>query len=235
MSALQGNNKNGRLGNGKTSLPKVYAYSPQLVEGGSNWVSVSARGSHSCGIKNDNTAWCWGGNTNGEIGTGQVGGMEVSPYKIPGNWKNITAGLRFSCAINMQDQLYCWGTLSGGGGDVEATFGGTPQLIGNSSMTWKSVAGGMQHVCGLLTDGTARCFGLGWHGQLGNGLNTTFAVPYATSCSAHDPCEPVGGYTYTSIACGEYDTCATRTDGILMCEWLAVLLLKFAHTSLTGQ
>jgi hypothetical protein len=46
-------------------------------------------------------------------------------------------------------------------------IGPNPKLVGTADMKWKTISGGMQHACGLLTDDTARCFGLGWLGQVG--------------------------------------------------------------------
>ena len=58
-----GNNRNGRMGTGKVSEPGEYELNPQAVKSDDReWVSISAKGSHTCGLKEDNTAWCWGGN-----------------------------------------------------------------------------------------------------------------------------------------------------------------------------
>ena len=61
----RGNNKNGRLGNGNiTEAPGGdhvgdigYVYKPVRVKGDNTWVSISAKGSHTCGLKRDGTAW----------------------------------------------------------------------------------------------------------------------------------------------------------------------------------
>jgi hypothetical protein len=68
----------------------------------------------------------------------------------------------------MEDDLYCWGSLRGGASnDTAEAIGPKPKLAGAPGMKWKTISGGMQHACGLLQDDTARCFGLGWHGQVG--------------------------------------------------------------------
>jgi hypothetical protein len=95
--------------------------------------------------------------------------------------------------------LRSWGSLRGGGSPfIAETIGPKPKRIGTDS--WKSISGGMQHACGLLTDDTARCFGLAWHGQLGNG---DVATTTQTSCPSSQPCEPVGNYTWKDISAGE--------------------------------
>ena len=62
----RGNNKNGRMGNGAVSeasggghLNEVMEYTPQPVKGGDGWATISAKGSHTCGLKTDGSAYCW--------------------------------------------------------------------------------------------------------------------------------------------------------------------------------
>ena len=106
---LQGNNKNGRMGNGEfgevaggghESGDETYEYTPQKVVKGTDFVSISAKGSHTCGLKGDGSAWCWGGNEEGELGIGDTSLGENTPQKVPGTWKAVTSGLKFSCGIN---------------------------------------------------------------------------------------------------------------------------------------
>jgi hypothetical protein len=106
-----GNNRNGRMGTGTISDAGEMVYSPQPVkDSGAKWKSISAKGSHTCGLKEDNTAWCWGGNEDGELGLGTAGkdAYETTPKQIPGEWKMVQSGLRFSCAIDFEDALYWW-------------------------------------------------------------------------------------------------------------------------------
>ncbi|KAL4518389.1 hypothetical protein Ndes2437A_g04673 [Nannochloris sp. 'desiccata'] len=216
-----GNNKNGRLGNGEISGigslgAETYEFSPLPVKNGANFKTISAKGSHTCGLKNDGTAWCWGGNDDGELGIGEFGGYKTVPTKVPGSWKEINNGLRFTCGIDSKDDAYCWGALRGGNSTHEQ-LDSKPQKIGPPGQKWSKITGGMQHACGILTDGTARCFGLGWHGQLMNGLNTSYAEPFAISCNSTEPCEPKGGGLWKDIYAGEYNSCGIYQDGTLVC------------------
>ena len=34
-------------------------YTPQPVKGGPGWLSISAKGSHTCGLKEGGAAYCW--------------------------------------------------------------------------------------------------------------------------------------------------------------------------------
>jgi hypothetical protein len=156
------------------------------------------------------------GNDDGEIGIGKIGGDVTVPTQVPGSWKEISNGLRFTCGINVDDDAYCWGALSGGNATYEQ-FDSKPQKVGLPGQKWLHLRGGMQHACGILTDGTARCFGLGWHGQLMNGLNMSYAEPFAESCPSKAPCEPQGGGLWKDIYAGEYNSCGIKQDGTLVC------------------
>jgi len=215
------NNKNGRLGNGETSAPgslgaEAYEFFPIPVENGDDFKTISAKGSHTCGLKNDGTAWCWGGNGDGELGIGEFGGIKTVPTKVLGSWKQISSGLRFTCGVDSEDDAYCWGALRGGQ-NVHEQLDSKPQKIGPPGQKWSKITGGMQHACGILTDDTARCFGLGWHGQLMNGLNNSYAEPFAESCNYTDPCEPKGGGLWKDIYAGEYNSCGIYQNGTMVC------------------
>ena len=38
---------------------EVMEYTPRLVKGGDGWATISAKGSHTCGLKTDGSAYCW--------------------------------------------------------------------------------------------------------------------------------------------------------------------------------
>lgn len=62
-----GQDSSDQLGYGPTTGAKR---SPQLVLGGHKWKDVAMTNSATCGIKSDNTLWCWGSNQDGQLGTG---------------------------------------------------------------------------------------------------------------------------------------------------------------------
>ncbi len=70
-------------------------------------MTISAKGSHTCGLKANGSAYCFGGNEDGELGIGTQGAsaFETTPQKVKGTWKAITSGLRYSCGINTEDNL----------------------------------------------------------------------------------------------------------------------------------
>ncbi|MCS6799370.1 MAG: RCC1 domain-containing protein, partial [Myxococcota bacterium] len=37
-----------------------------------NWQLVEAGGYHTCAVRTDGSLWCWGGNSNGQLGLGDT-------------------------------------------------------------------------------------------------------------------------------------------------------------------
>jgi len=70
-----------------------------------------------------------------------------------------------------------------------------------------SVASGGAHSCALLADGTLRCWGYNYYGQVGNG----------TLDDRETPATVTGINTATSVAAGAAHTCARLVDGTLRC------------------
>jgi alpha-tubulin suppressor-like RCC1 family protein len=62
-------------------------------------------------------------------------------------------------------------------------------------------------MCALLNDGTARCWGNNYYGQLGDGTRTDRHTPEAVS----------GLAGAVAIAAGDYHTCALLNDGTVRC------------------
>lgn len=64
-----GSNSNGQLGRGTLGGTSA---APTLVSGGLTFVSISAGGSHTCGVTADGSLFCWGANGLGQLGDGTL-------------------------------------------------------------------------------------------------------------------------------------------------------------------
>jgi alpha-tubulin suppressor-like RCC1 family protein len=83
--------------------------------------------------------------------------------------------------------------------------------------SWTSLALGREHTCGLRSDGTIWCWGIGWGGERGDG----------TTCRQRNAPTPVlaageapGGAVWSdwnAVSAGGGDTCGIRRDGTLWC------------------
>jgi hypothetical protein len=116
---------------------------------GTTITSIDEQIDHACALVSDGTVWCWStssgsGNTNGDLGNGQIGGSPTAfvatevvtgPYDggTPTYLTNVTkldessAALteRPTCAIRSDKTLWCWGDSTGDSSPPAGFFWGT--------------------------------------------------------------------------------------------------------------
>jgi alpha-tubulin suppressor-like RCC1 family protein len=74
-------------------------------------VSVAAGDQHTCALIAGGEAWCWGANSNGQLGRGTIGGSSPTPAAVGGglSFVALTAGTAHTCGRTTNGSLYCWG------------------------------------------------------------------------------------------------------------------------------
>jgi alpha-tubulin suppressor-like RCC1 family protein len=110
-----GGNMSGQLGNSSVPVqPNGATSDPVQVAG--TWVSVAAGESHTCGIMPDQTLWCWGDNSQGQLGTAnETSEREPVAIAVPGHaWAQVATGVTHTCALATDGSLWCWGDNSNG-------------------------------------------------------------------------------------------------------------------------
>lgn len=175
------------------------------------WVHVGAGAEHTCAITSDGTMWCWGQDTEGQLGTGIPGGQASSPLPLAttARFASVDAGKDHTCAIGTDDGLYCWGDNGLGQlGDPSAPRALEPTRIGVER--WQSVSTGARHTCGVLADGRLFCWGDATSGKLGLGARLEPAL---------EPREvaPELGVGWSAVSAGDNHTCAVTALGELHC------------------
>lgn len=105
-----GDSTAGRLGVGPITGDQP---APLRVGAETDWVSGSGGGHHVCGIRADETLWCWGRNDGGQLGTGDLLSRDV-PVQVIGplgteRFARVVAGVDATCAITTEGQLLCTG------------------------------------------------------------------------------------------------------------------------------
>ncbi len=126
---------------------------------------------------------------------------------------SVAVGGDSACAVFVDGKVRCWGGDSIGelGDGQTRPYGQSisvpAPVIGISNA--KAIAGGYQHYCALLGDGTVRCWGANNAGQLGNGGYDTASTPTAVAGLA--------GVTATAIAGGGIHTCVLLSDSTIRC------------------
>ncbi len=109
-----GDNGGGRLGTGTRTGPEDCGFPcstrPARVVGGLVLRSVSAGGSHTCGVTTGDASFCWGVNFDGRLGDGTRIGR-TRPTRVVGGlaFRQVRAGLGHSCGMTTSNVAYCWG------------------------------------------------------------------------------------------------------------------------------
>ena len=134
-----GYNSNGQLGNGTYTDSAT----PVAVTGlSSNVTEISAGWGHSCAVKSDGTAYCWGHNEGDSMygtGGGQLGDGTTTNSNVPVSVVGLSsvssiapssATIGHTCAVVSNTTVKCWGiNTSGMLGDGTTTSSLTPVTV----------------------------------------------------------------------------------------------------------
>jgi alpha-tubulin suppressor-like RCC1 family protein len=204
-----GLNANGQVGNGGVVTPQS---TPVQAGAATTWSSVSAGTSYTCGTQTggtNNTLWCWGLNTNGQIGDNTVV-QKTSPTQIGvlTTWTIVSAGGAHTCGRKSDSSLWCWGLNANGQlGDATVAQKQVPTQIAGT--TWTSVSAGGSHTCATKTSGGTTLWCWGW--------NTTGQLGDATVVQKTSPVQVGLLTTWGAVAAGGTHTCALQAAGTLWC------------------
>lgn len=191
-------------------------------------------GAVTCGLTSETSAipstsvnaYCWGNNSNGQLGVNAVGGTRTSPTRVtdPLNAlagrqiRDIAAGHVHTCVVTNDSlgQVYCWGnnnTLGGSTGvfgigstsNYNQAYPQTPvpqASLGNQPAT--NIAAGSWNTCAIA--GTkVYCWGNNGRGQLGNGTTNSTSSPVAANA---DPVTSEANIGATDVDIDSDFTCA---------------------------
>jgi alpha-tubulin suppressor-like RCC1 family protein len=156
-----GDNFVGSLGDGSTSERRL---TPVRVAGNLLFKMVETGGSHTCGVTTGNVAYCWGNNSNGQLGD-RTKINRRAPVPVSGGlrFRQIGASLSSSCGVTTGSRAYCWGNnffrQLGDGSDYPRRLRPVPVTGG---LEFATVSAGGTHTCGIATTGKAYCWGLNW-------------------------------------------------------------------------
>jgi alpha-tubulin suppressor-like RCC1 family protein len=129
--------------------------------GGATLISLAVGDNHTCGLTAAGAAWCWGTNSQGQLGDGTQVDRETAVAVQGGHvFARLAVGYEHSCGLTTAGAIYCWGHGSYGsmGDDNRDESGdpvsvdGTPPLIRIGAGPWTG--------CGLDGSGAAWCWPL---------------------------------------------------------------------------
>jgi alpha-tubulin suppressor-like RCC1 family protein len=167
---------------------------------------------HTCGVTLDNRAYCWGRNSEGQLGDGTTT-QRFTPVPVAGTlrFRQISASFSSSCAVAMDYRAYCWGANDRGElGDGTTTQRLTPVPVAGGHR-FRQVETSFEHTCGVsYPDNKAYCWGWNSQGQIGDGTRS-FLNDHPT------PAAVAGTLSFRQVATGEEHTCGVTTDNRAFC------------------
>lgn len=203
-----GHNNAGQLGNGNTGVTS--RNHPTPAGGTLRFVQVSAGMDHTCAVTSANKAYCWGDNTDGQLGDG-THTLRSAPVPVKGGqlFRQVIAGAFHTCGVTPTNLAYCWGSdRYGQVGDGAAGAGDhlLPAKVWGSQ-SWKRVIAGGNHTCGVTNSNKAFCWGQNDRGQLGINSISNRTTPTAV----------MGGLSFTQVIAGASHTCALTGEQKAYC------------------
>ncbi len=244
-----GSNSNGKLGIGDItnrgdnggemgdSLPAV------ALGTGRSVVAVSSGASHTCAVLDNGSVKCWGFNTTGALGLGDLQSRGDQSNEMGDNLPAVdlgagrsasamTAGGNFACAL-LDDATYkCWGQGASGRlgiGDINNRGDGAGEMGDNlpavdlgQGHAVQRVTSGANHSCAILDDGTVKCWGGNANGQLGLGDVTSRGFGPDQMADALLSVDLGNGRTAVAVDSSSNHTCAILDNGKVKCWGLNI-------------
>src|SRR5664280_898362 len=174
-------------------------------------VQIATGDGHTCALAPSGQAYCWGQNTNGQLGDNTTTDRSTPVAVQQGAviFTSIAAGYQRTCGLTSAGQTHCWGYNGNAQlGDNTTTNRLTPVAVQQGAVTFTSITAGGWHTCGLTSEGAAYCWGYNGYGQVGDNATTQRSTPVAVQ---------QGAVTFTSITASSYYTCGLTSAGAAWC------------------
>ena len=163
------------------------------------WLAVSTSRHHGCGIKADQSLWCWGETVLGGLGTARSERQDelihpLIPVHLPGEWDAVSVPdyvwLANSCGRQTDGSIWCWGdNMYGPFPAATGEFVTEPTRLAGD---WSDVKIGGALTCGRK-EGELYCWTRAFEDhadlaylaepqQMGEGPWASYAVGYGHAC-----------------------------------------------------
>jgi Regulator of chromosome condensation (RCC1) repeat len=182
------------------------------------WASYSLWYSHSCALVKDGTAYCWGDNSSGVLGTDTQSDNRKVPtlVKTDQKFSSISVGANHTCGIAKNGQTYCWGRNDRAQLGFNSNGSRKPNAVDQllvpaaiqTDQKFSSVSAGMFGTCALTAEGKAYCWGGNFNGEIGSDPGASeSATPLAVK----------GKLVFASIQAGRTLVCGLTKNGEAYC------------------
>jgi len=213
-----GDNNDWQLGTDPSTSVTGSTYARQ-VPNLSSIKSISSGDYHTCVIKSDDTPWCWGTGSMGQLGNGSFSTSVPSAVTLAGvgTVKAIAGGYGHTCVIKSDDVVGCWGSnwfgeTGSGTLTMYETSLVTPQ-VGGVDVTAKAVSITGNSTCVVTLNDEVAC----WGGYMDGGSNTAAGLGGYAGFSAKARAVVAGTSGTVAVAVGHRHTCAVINDGSMTC------------------
>jgi len=185
------------------------------------FVDLAAGNGHTCGVLDDGSVRCWGGNRWGQLGDGSprhgdcsiLGNVDYTDcssravaVRELGDVVDLSVGNASACALSASGEVSCWGRTHSVAGAMSQAVERHRPAVQTGFHGAIAVSDGSAHSCAVDGAGTVWCRGLNWAGQLGTGdfRDRGEAVAVVDLPPAHSvAASATAGFT-----------CATTRDGV---------------------
>lgn len=197
-----GANDKGQLGNGlntNTHIPQQVMNLTDVVD-----IDVAQAGYHVCARKRDQSVWCWGWNSAGQLGSG--GANSNLPLQVQGlkGSASISLGFEFTCSLTEEGKAICFGSNTYGQLGLGHNFSNN-EFRSVEMNEISQIRAGSRHVCALNKSGFGYCWGDNEEGQLGNDSEKPSNLPISIL------------ENITELTSGADFSCALNTENKLLC------------------
>ncbi|HEV8549063.1 MAG TPA: hypothetical protein VGQ57_08545 [Polyangiaceae bacterium] len=212
-----GRNQEGELGQNDRVPPSNDDTARDALEPvevpGDDWSFVDAGDGHTCGIRDDGSLWCWGRNTDHQLGQGDDPQVRT-PLQVgtDTDWLRVDCGQQHSIALKQDHSIWVWGLNEASNGNppegwplgLDAAELDVPTELGTAT-DWVAVSTRVFHSCAVNRQGELWCWGRNVEGQLGTGDTTLKKTPALVASNVAD------------VDVSWFTTCALERGGGLAC------------------
>ena len=239
-----GRGVNGQLGYGNTQTrgdePNEMGDSAAAIGlgAGRSARAIAAGANHTCALLDNETVKCWGDNSYGQLGQGNllaIGdgvGVSVSASAAIAigsgrTARAIAAGDSHTCVVLDNGSVKCWGAGANGrlGSGAANDLGDEPNEMGDAltplslgtGRTAIAITAGSAHTCALLDNYEVKCWGSGADGRLGYGNQNNVGDNPGQMGDALTAVPLGTGRTARAIVAASAHTCAILDDNTVKC------------------
>ncbi len=154
---------------------------PHRIDGIIDVTDVSVASSSICAVTRSGATHCWEANGFAQLGLESLEGtMTPTPVHSTQSFSAVTAGIIQTCGLAVTGAALCWGNNSFGQlgvprpgehcGPAALECSSRPIGVFGQLQFSAITTGPGNHTCGISTDTSILCWGLGSEGQLGDGF-----------------------------------------------------------------